>query len=188
MKINIKFVSVILLLVCLVTSSCLVACAPDPNHIDRQMTQENAKNLVEKQPTPTDITYSLSRYNLIRRAYYYAGEFEKAKTLPCEVKKPEGYVYLFLEGVGCIKVDTVDGVLTSMSSYLTPDSDYYTSSGISYWIADVDGTYGENPDGIFYFDKNGEYHEWTGLYYYSEHYYKIDDPMLREIAGEFEAG
>ena len=186
MKTNIKFVGVIILLVCLISSSFLVACVPDPNSIDRQMTQENARNLVEGQPTPTDITYSLSRYNLIRRAYYYAGEFEKAKSLPCEVKKPEGYVYLFLEGVGCIKVDTVDGVLTSMRSYLTPDSDSYTAS-YSEWLADVDGTYGDNPDGIFYFDKNGEYHEWTGLYYYSEHYYKIDDPLLREIAGEFEA-
>ena len=188
MKTNFKFVSVILMLVLLVTSSCLVACAPDQNSVDRKMTQENACNLVEKQPTPNDIAYSLSRYNLIRRAHYYAGEFEKAKNLPCEVKKPEGYVYLFVEGVGCIKVDEVDGVLTSMRSYLTPDSDYYASSGLSEWVADVDGTYGDNPDGIFYFDKNGEYHEWTGLYYYSEHYYTIDDPLLKEIAGEFEAG
>ena len=104
-----------------------------------------------------------------------------------KVKKPEGYLYLFVDGVGCVKVDTIDGVVTSMRSYLTPDSEEYSSS-YSEWLADVDGTYGENPDGIFYFDKNGEYHEWTGLYYYSEHYYKIDDPMLREIAGEFEAG
>lgn len=187
MKTKIKFVSIIFLLMLLVISSCLVACEADANAIDRQTTQENAKSLVEKQPTPTDITYSLSRYNLIRRAYYYAGEFEMAKNLPCEVEKPEGYVYLFVEGVGCIKVDEVDGVLTSMRSYLTPDSDAYSSS-YSLWIADVDGTYGENSDGIFYFDKNGEYHEWTGLYYYSEHYYKVDDPLFREIVGEFEAG
>lgn len=186
MKTNIKFVSVILLLVFLISTSCLVACS-DANMVDQQMTQQNARNMVERQPTPTDITYSLSRYNLIRRAYYYAGEFDKVKNLPCEVKKPEGYLYLFVEGVGCVKVDTIDGVVTSMRSYLTPDSEEYSSS-YSEWLADVDGTYGENPDGIFYFDKNGEYHEWTGLYYYSEHYYKIDDPMLREIAGEFEAG
>ena len=88
MKTNIKFVSVILLLALLISSSCLVACSADANAMDRQMTQENARDMVEKQPTPTDITYSLSRYNLIRRAYYYAGEFEKAKTLSCEVEKP----------------------------------------------------------------------------------------------------
>ncbi len=36
---------------------------------DTQKTIAVAKSLEEKQPTPTDIEYSLERYNLIRRAY-----------------------------------------------------------------------------------------------------------------------
>ena len=116
-----------------------------------------------------------------------AGEFEKAATLECEVEKPKGYIYLFVEGVGCVLVDSVDGIVTSQRSYLTPDSDYYSTSSTARWLADVDGTYGENPDGIFYFDLNGEYHEWTGLYYYSETYYAIDNPIIKIVEGEFEA-
>jgi hypothetical protein len=116
-----------------------------------------------------------------------AGEFEKAANLECAIEKPKAYIYPFVEGVGCVLVDSVDGIVTSMRSYLTPDSEYYTSSSISDWLADVDGTYGENSDGIFYFDLNGEYHEWTGLYYYSETYYEINDPVITIVSGEFES-
>ena len=175
------------LLVLLICVTCLTACEQDPNMTDRYVTEQNSRTMVEKQPTPTDITYSLSRYNLIRRAYYMAGEFEKAANLECAIEKPKAYIYLFVEGVGCVLVDSVDGIVTSMRSYLTPDSEYYTSSSISDWLADVDGTYGENSDGIFYFDLNGEYHEWTGLYYYSETYYEINDPVITIVSGEFES-
>ena len=151
---------------------CLTAC--DANQIDQLNTQDVAMNLAEKQPTPTDIEYSLSRYNLIRRVYYQAGELEKAANLECPVSKPKGYVYLFVEGVGCVRRDTVDGIVTSMQSYLTPDSECYATSGYAAWLADVDGTYGENTEGIFWFDQDGDYHEWSGLYEYSTKYYEIN--------------
>lgn len=147
----------------------------DANYQDIQDTRNVAKSLVEKYPTPTDIETSLSRYNLIRRAYFLSGDIEKAKNYPCDVEKPQGYIYLFLEGVGCVVCDTIDGIPTSMRSYLTPDSDTVSSG---YWLADVDGTYGENPDGIFYFDKDGMYHEWVGPYYYSETYFEIEDLVI----------
>ncbi len=181
---RIKVISVLMVLVMCVMS--VTACAQDPNVTDRYVTEQNSRTMVENQPTPTDITYSLSRYNLIRRAYYMAGEFEKAANLECAVDKPQAYIYLFVEGVGCVMVDSVDGIVTSQRSYLTPDSEQYAASYAD-WLADVDGTYGENPDGIFYFDLNGEYHEWTGLYYYSEKYYEINDPVITIVSGEFEA-
>ena len=181
---KIKVISILMVLVMCVM--CLTACEQDPNATDRYVTEQNSRTMVEKQPTPTDITYSLSRYNLIRRAYYMAGDFDKAAKLECEVEKPKAYIYLFVEGVGCVLVDSVDGIVTSMRSYLTPDSEQYSASYAD-WLADVDGTYGDNPDGIFYFDSNGEYHEWTGLYYYSEKYYEINDPVITVISGEFEA-
>lgn len=180
-----KVISVLLVLV--MCAMCFTGCEVDPNIADQNVTQQNAKTMVENLPTPTDITYSLSRYNLIRRAYYLAGEFDKAATLECAVEKPKGYIYLFVEGVGCVLVDSVDGIVTSQRSYLTPDSEKYATSSYASWLADVDGTYGDNPDGIFYFDLNGEYHEWTGLYYYSENYYEISDPVIKIVSGEFEA-
>lgn len=182
---NWKRIILVVTLVAMVV--CLTACDVDANRVDQTTTVEVARTMAEKQPTPSDITYSLSRYNLIRRSYYLAGQFDKAKNLPCEVTKPLGYIYLFVEGVGCVLTDSVDGIVTSMRSYLTPDSTYYSSGSYSVnWLADVDGTYGDNPDGIFYFDVNGEYHEWTGLYYYSQNYYPIDDPVITIVQQELE--
>lgn len=178
----------IILAVILVAMMVTLSACSDANQHDRNTTEQIARTMAERQPTPSDITYSLSRYNLIRRTYYLAGEFEKAKNLPCEVRKPLGYIYLFVEGVGCVLTDSVDGIVTSMRSYLTPDSEYYSAgSGLVDWLADIDGTYGDNPDGIFYFDVNGEYHEWTGLYYYSQNYYPIDDPVIKIVQQELEA-
>lgn len=173
-----------LTIVILVVAVALLAtgCTINGNHQDIADTRAISENLVGKYPTPSDINTSLSRYNLIRRAYFLAGDVEKAKNLPCDVEKPLGYLYLFVEGVGCVMCDSVDGVVTSMRSYLTPDSVYYSSgSGYVNWVADIDGTYGENPDGIFWFDANGMYHEWTGLYYYSDTYYELDDPILNIV-------
>ena len=86
-------VSVVLLatLLCM----CLVGCEVDGTTQDRLNTQNAAKTLQSNQPTPTDLEYSLERYNLIRRAYWVNGQREKANTLPCEVEKPLGYVVLF---------------------------------------------------------------------------------------------
>jgi hypothetical protein len=33
---------------------------------------------------------------------------------------------------------------------------------------DLDGTYGENPTGIFWFDTSNVYHEWNGRYFVSD--------------------
>ena len=164
-------------IVLVITVALLITGCTSQNYQDIMETKRISENLVSKYPTPNDITTSLSRYNLIRRAYFLAGQIDKARNLPCDVEKPLGYRYLFVEGVGCIACDSVDGVVTSMRSYLTPDSTYYSGSSVN-WVADVDGTYGENPDGIFWFDANGMYHEWTGLYYYSDTYYELDDPIL----------
>ena len=43
---------------------------PAGTEADVQSTQQNANRLQANQPTPTDIQYSLERYNLIRRAYW----------------------------------------------------------------------------------------------------------------------
>ncbi|MBO5143474.1 MAG: hypothetical protein J6C46_10905 [Clostridia bacterium] len=172
-----KFKRFSLLTIIIIMALALTGCSS--NYQDIADTRRVSESLVDQYPTPVDIETSLSRENLIRRAYFLAGNLEKARNYPSKVpEKPLGYLYLFVEGVGCVMRDTVDGIPTSMRSYLTPDSTYYSSETTSLWLADVDGTYGENPDGIFWFDANGMYHEWVGLYYYSDTYYEIDDPII----------
>lgn len=124
---------------------------------DIESTLNIGNNLVENQATPTDINYSLERYNLIRRAYWVNGQRERANTLVCEVEKPLGYIALFLENGACAGKFIVDGKITSLNSYLTPDSEYYeliyggTYSMENKWLPDVDGSYGSNDNGIFFF-------------------------------------
>lgn len=169
---------ILALVALLLVSVFLLTSCTDANYADRQATLAVSKTMAENQPTPTDITYSLQRYNLIRRAYWMNGMEEKARALPCEVNKPLGYIYLFLEGVGCVAQYAVDGQITSLNAYLTPDTTYPNSTD-SRWLADVDGTYGENQNGIFFFTTDGEYKEWNGLYHYSSTYYDIGEVMLK---------
>ena len=158
---------------------------------DIKNTVDVAKDLQEKQPTPTDIDYSLERHNLIRRAYWVNGQREKANSLPCEVEKPLGYVVLFTESGAVVGSFVVDGKVSSLNSYLTPDSEVYETVGNTLygardnennWIADVDGSYGENDAGIFFFTPDGKYIEWTGTYLYSDIPFSVDDPIVK-IAG-----
>lgn len=168
--------SISLVLIFSILLVCLTGCTSSTQQ-DRINTAELTEKLTEKQPTPTDINYSLQRYNLIRRAYWMNGLEEKARALPCEVAKPLGYIYLLLEGVGCVAQYAVDGQITSLKTYLTPDT--YYSNGVERWLADVDGTFGENQDAIFFFTTDGEYKEWNGVYHYSSVYYDIGEVMLK---------
>lgn len=161
----------------------LTACEMSGSRQDIYVTQENANNIQENQPTPTDLEYSLERYNLIRRAYWVNGQREKALSLPCEIERPLGYIVLFTEGGGVVGRYVVDGKVTSLNSYLTPDSEYYSSSYSVNWIADVDGSYGENDQGIFFFTPDGKYIEWTGIYLYSDIPFEVTTPTI-VIGGE----
>lgn len=179
-----KIVSILLLVAIIL---CMLAgCDSDYQEqtSDVEKQQSITKDLQQSQPTPTDIDYSLERYNLIRRAYWVNGQREKALSLPCPVEKPLGYVVLMLEGVGVVGNYVIDGKVLSLNSFLTPDSEYYEysageTSKKNNWLADVDGSYGENDNGIFFFTTDGKYIEWTGTYIYSDIPYIVDDPILK---------
>ena len=151
---------------------------------DTQATKAVADVLQRNQPTPTDIDYSLERYNLIRRAYWVNGQREKAASVPCAIQKPLGYIVLFTENGAVVGRFVVDGKVTSLNLYLTPDSEYYEYSGSSgsyknRWLADVDGSYGSNDaNGIFFFTTDGKYIEWTGDYLYSDIPFDVDSPII----------
>ena len=179
-----RIVSILLLVA--ITLCMLAGCDSDYQEQTSDVEKQHSitKELQQSQPTPTDINYSLERYNLIRRAYWVNGQREKALSLPCPVEKPLGYVVLMLEGVGVVGNYVIDGKVSSLNSFLTPDSEYYEysageTSKKNNWLADVDGSYGENDNGIFFFTTDGKYIEWTGTYIYSDIPYIVDDPILK---------
>jgi len=157
---------------------------PTGTKADTEAQKQVADRLASSQQTPTDIEYSLERYNLIRRAYWVNGQREKANALVCQVVKPMGYIVLFT-GNTLVGRFVVDGKVSSLNSFLTPSNvdRYYGGSSCGYTtltteMADVDGSYGENDKGIFFFTPDGKYIEWTGTYLYSDIPFEVSDPVL----------
>lgn len=178
----IRIVSILLVAVCMMAMFAGCEFEEDGSYVDTVNTKQAGDKIQKNQPTPTDIEYSLERYNLIRRAYWVNGQREKANALPCAIEKPLGYIILMTESGAIVGKFTVDGKVSSLNSFLTPDSEEYSSSH-SEWLPDVDGSYGENDNGIFFFDVMGNYIEWTGLYLYTDIPMEIDDPMVNfEVA------
>ena len=101
------------------------------------------------------------------------------------MEKPLGYIVLFTEAGGVVGRFVVDGKVSSLNSFLSPDyvetkggggtPGYYT---INTELADVDGSYGENDSGIFFFTPDGKYIEWTGVYLYSDIPFELDTPTV----------
>ena len=171
-----------LILVVVIATMCLVGCEYSETQSDIDRQQAVTDTLSSGQQTPTDINYSLERYNLIRRTYWVNGQREKANSLPCEVEKPLGYIALFTDNGATVGKFIVDGKVSSLNSFLTPGSiDEIYGSGATKTIelADVDGSYGENDTGIFFFTPDGKYVEWTGTYLYSDIPFEIKDSILK---------
>lgn len=178
-----KLICIVLVVVVMLVSCCGCTVEASGSRMDNYNTATNASRMQENQPTPTDIEYSLERYNLIKRAYWVNGQREKANALPCQIKKPLGYVILLTESGSVVGKFTVDGKVSSLNSFLTPDSEYYEEGGGEWsfenkWIADVDGSYGENDSGIFFFTPDGKYVEWSGIYLYSDIPFEVAAPVV----------
>lgn len=152
---------------------------------DIQKQQAVSEKLEKAQPTPTDISYSLERYNLIRRAYWVNGEREKARTLPCPITLPLSKIALLSESGAVVAMLEVSGKVSSLNSMLSPESELYESDmntgrvGDNKWIADTDGSYGVNDNGIFFFTADGKYIEWNGSYMYTDVPFTIANPVIK---------
>lgn len=169
---------------------CEIVNDPSASAADKQAQIEVANKMASLQSTPKDIDFSLERYNLIKRAYWVNGQREKAESVICAVEKPLGYIVLFA-GNAVVGSFVVDGKVSSLNSYLTPDSEYYEIGVtgeyreyyVNRWLADVDGSYGENDSGIFFFTPDGKYIEWTGEYLYSDLPFEVSNPVVT-VKGE----
>ena len=180
----------ILILIAILSVTLLTGCEPF-NDIDGNKTKQDVKQtleignkLVSNQPTPTDIDYSLERYNLIKRAYWVNGMRDRANSLTSPIADmPLGYIILISDNGAIVGKFTVDGKISSLNSYLTPDSEYYEyicgGSCHNEWLPDVDGSYGSNDKGIFFFTTDGKYIEWNGTYLYSDIPFVVKEPIIK---------
>lgn len=132
---------------------------------DTLATEVNQSKLVRKQP-PVTVDHSLERDNLNKRLEFT----NNANQL--------GYVYLLSDMGAVISEYTVMGKVSSLNSYITQmEQIKCVESGNGYEAGryacesveapDLDGSYGSNPDGIFFFTTEGAYIEWSGKYLYS---------------------
>lgn len=174
----------------IVVSACFIfsGCYHETSEAENTKTaMKSSSGIVDNQPAPTDLSYSLERYNVIKRAYWVNGQREKAMSLPCSVDKPLGYIVLFAENGSVVGRFIVDGKVSSLNSYLFP-AEYpqflWTENGGGHYyydnieIAGIDGCYGQNVGGIFFFTTDGKYIEWTGDFLFSDIPFEVDEPIL----------
>lgn len=187
-KFSIIVMSIIL---CIIAIFSFAGCEVKTNNEQKntETAMQGSSKIVENQPAPTDLEYSLERYNVIKRAYWVNGQREKAMSLICPVEKPLGYIILFSASGAVIGRFVVDGKVSSLNSYLFP-AEYpqhvhlsENSEGHCYFdlieIAGIDGCYGQNVSGIFFFTTDGKYIEWTGDFLYSDIPFTVDEPILK---------
>lgn len=177
--------AIMVILMCFV----LGGCADSTENQNTETAMKSSGKIVENQPAPTDLNYSLERYNVIKRAYWVNGQREKAMSLPCEVDKPLGYIVLFSENGSVVGRFIVDGKVSSLNSYLFPAEypQHVHKDSHCYYdkveIAGIDGCYGQNAGGIFFFTTDGKYIEWTGDFLFSDIPFEVDTPILN-VKGE----
>lgn len=167
---------IIRLLLVLILAFGLVGCiGTDENNSTvtaQKANEESITDLIKNDQLPR-ITKSLERENLKRRIEF--------------INQPDniGYLYLLSQNGQLIKEVQVLGKVSSLNSFLTPNYiEVRIGNGGVQNIeqADLDGTWGENVDGIFWFTAEGVYQEWSGLYFYSaERMTFTTPPVLIEI-------
>jgi hypothetical protein len=140
---------------------------------EQVITENNQQVLVTTQPLPT-ISKSLERENLIKRINLLNDENKVF------------YVYLVNYGK-VMAFYTAQGKVSSLNTYLTgkdkivrnPYRNFQSEYGENYFLMespDLDGTYGSNTDGIFFFTTEGAYVEWKGDYMMSDFPLKLSTP------------
>lgn len=94
-----------------------------------------------------------------------------------------GYVYLLNYGKIFAQY-TVKGKVSSLNSQFTNPEKYKDcgdSCGVTLPQAEPDGSYGDNPHGIFFWTTDKVYVEWSGDYLYSKQRLDIQQPAENVI-------
>lgn len=146
-----------------------------------QESNQITERLRESIPVP-QLTTSSERKNVAKRAELFNNE--------------EKISYIYLVSYGKVMAFyTVQGKVSSLRSYMTPTEKLVREGGwdcnwespigscIAVSAPDIDGTYGENVEGIFFFTTEGAYVEWKGEYMMSDQPLKLttQPELVREI-------
>lgn len=147
------------------------ACGNPLTPTERERVAANQENLVNEIGLPR-LETSLERKNL------------KERLERINQENMHGCVYLINHG-SVIAFYPVRGKVSSMKSYLTPGDNVVTrdSNPVTVEAPDLDGAYGENAEGIFFFtaDSNS-YVEWAGEYLFTDQCLKVSaQPQLVRV-------
>ncbi len=158
---------------------------PNTYQNESQKSEAIQQNLIKSTPLPK-ITNSEERVNVAKRATIFNDQNKIS------------YIYLMNYGK-IMAFYTVKGKVSSLRSYMSPmeklvDADgnncvkNYSGQGMyepCYTVEapDIDGTYGENIHGIFFFTTEGAYVEWNGEYMMSDQALALTDKpaLVREV-------
>ena len=134
--------------------------ACDSNSTQLKDLANNQAAMVTAVPMPI-LTNSMERQNIAARAKLF--------------DSPDKISYIYLVSYGKVMAFyTVKGKVSSLNSYMSPQTQIVQGDGTSCWqgntgcytvqAPDIDGSYGVNTDGIFFFTTSGAYVEWKGDY------------------------
>jgi hypothetical protein len=146
--------------------------SPDSNTTqsnEDKLTEENQKRLSVITPAPK-LENSLERENLKKRLEF----INDSNRL--------GYVYLLSLDGKVIAQYTIKGKVSSLNSFMTTTEQIRcrgTTTDTCGVLSspDLDGSYGSNPEGIFFFTTEDAYVEWSGTYIYSSEKLNIQTPL-----------
>jgi hypothetical protein len=155
-----KFHKTMLLLATIPVAFLLAACDPvQPSTAQKnaQMVEDNQQRLQSAQPAPR-LDVSLERSNLSERL------------VRLNKQNAQGYVTLIDMG-RVVASFPVRGKVTSLNAYLQSSwrTERYNDNPYEIEQPDLDGAYGKNDDGIFFFTADtNTYVEWKGSYLYTD--------------------
>lgn len=144
----------------------LTGCTYEESSLSKDATkvEETQKRVQNNIPIP-EIKTSAERKNISERAKFFDNE------------NLTTYIYLLTKNGSVAGFYPVRGKVSSLKSYLTPIDKVvdpygracgvngYTQSCYVVGAPDIDGAYGDNADGIFFFTADtGAYVEWNGEY------------------------
>jgi len=138
--------------------------ACNSNATQLQDVSQNQAKLVNAVPMP-QLETSLERQNIANRAKLF--------------NAPDKISYIYLISFGKVMAFyTVKGKVSSLNSYMSPQEQIVRGDGtpcqyldtVCYTVQapDVDGSYGQNASGVFFFTTDGAYVEWSGEYMMSD--------------------
>lgn len=152
---------------------------------EMEHTEQNQARLIQAIPPPL-LGDSQERRNLVRRMEL--------------VNSPNriSWIHLLANDGRVIFYTSVRGKVSSLNSMLHPteqvvtvpmpgcggQNSCYTQLAIE--SPDLDGTYGDNPKGVFWFTQDGTYMEWNGTYFVSDHPMRLNQEpiMVMQVNGQ----